>query len=47
MDAFERRFPHLKWNWPRRKWFMLRYDIGMAISYMRTRWWQFRAGQRS
>lgn len=38
MDAFEKRYPHLKWNWLRRKWFLFCYDIAMAISYLRTRW---------
>lgn len=36
MDAFQRRFPHVKWPWWRRKWFVLRYDIGMAWSAFRT-----------
>jgi hypothetical protein len=38
MDVFEKRFPHLKWSWSRRKWFIFRYDLGMAISYLRTLW---------
>lgn len=38
MDAFQERFPHLKWGWLRRKWFLLRYDIGMAVNRWRTRW---------
>lgn len=40
MDAFQQRYPHLQWSWPRRKWFLLRYDVGMFVSWLRTRWHQ-------
>jgi hypothetical protein len=43
MDAFQKKFPNLRWGWVRRKWFILRYDVGMAISYCRTRWWAWRS----
>lgn len=46
MDAFEKRYPHLRWSWLRRKRFLIGYDVGMAISYWRTRWYQFRRGHR-
>lgn len=42
MDAFQKHFPHLKWGWLRRKWFMLRYDAGMFASWIRTRWHTWR-----
>lgn len=37
MDAFQRHYPHLDWPWWRRKYFVLRYDLGMALSVIRTR----------
>jgi len=46
MDAFQRRYPHLKWSWPRRKWFLLRLDVALAISYWRTRWYCWKHGQK-
>ena len=38
MDWFQKSYPHLKWPWWKRRWFMLRYDVGMAVSYLRTQW---------
>lgn len=38
MDSFQMRYPHLRWPWLRRKWFMLGYDVGMTLSYLRTKW---------
>ncbi len=38
MDAFQKKFPHLKWGFMRRRWFLIRYDIGMLLSRCRTAW---------
>lgn len=45
MDAFQKRYPHLNWPWWKRKLFILDYDIGMVLSWCRTKWWIFKRGQ--
>lgn len=47
MDAFQKHYPHLRWSWPRRKWFLFRYRFGMAVSYIRTICWQLHTPPRS